>query len=114
MSRLRADGRPGGEKRGNNRDRRRRKIWLLATFDTDLGPDRARCHLRIHDRCRDVVTFHTVTADRIEPGGTYAHPNIRPACGPCQNRQGALITRERREQWRLWMQEAEAEWDGVI
>lgn len=112
--------RPGGEKRGNNRDRRRRKIWMLATFDKDLGPDKARCHLLLSDRCQTeaaVLDFHTVTADRINPGGTYAHPNIRPACRLCQVRQGGLITRERRETWRRYMQEAEAEgiaWDGVM
>lgn len=108
--------RPGGEKRGNNRDRRRRKIWLLATFDPELGPDRARCRLRIHERCREVLDFATVTADRISGGGTYAHGNIQPACSRCQNKQGALITRERRHQWLAWMEEAKAagvEWDGL-
>lgn len=109
--------RPGGERRGNNRDRKRRKIWLLATFDKDLGPDKARCHLMLSERCRQVVDFYTVTADRIEPGGTYAREGIRPACAPCQNLQGALITRERRHQWLAWMDEARAEgieWDGVV
>ena len=109
--------RPGGEKRGNNRDRRRRKIWMLATFDKDLGPDKARCHLRLADRCRGVMDYHTVTADRINPGGTYARANVRPACAPCQNLQGALITRERRHQWLAWMDEARSlgiDWDGAV
>lgn len=109
--------RAGGDKRGNNRDRKARKVWMLATFDPDLGPDRARCHLQIHDRCRGVLDFSTVTADRIDTGGTYARSNVRPACAPCQNRQGALITRERRHQWLAWMDEARSlgiEWDGQV
>lgn len=109
--------RAGGEKRGNCRDRAARKRWMLETFDTDLGPDRARCRLRISSVCVEVLDFHSVTADRKDPGGTYARANVQPACRPCQNRQGALITREKREQWQQWMREAEAagiEWDGVL
>lgn len=164
--------RPGGEKRGSSYDRARRRVWLLATFDMDLGPDKARCALAISENCRQVVDKRTLTADRIDPGGTYAHiifrdqdalddfvqgavveaihkaaddfqrswpvygddwlreradalakqldsgnGNIQPACTPCQNRQGALITRERRHQWVAWMDEARqagVEWDGVM
>lgn len=109
--------RAGGEKRGNSRDRARRKVWLLATFDPDLGPEVARCHLGIAgDRCHGYVDAHTLTVDRIEPGGTYCRSNIQPACTPCQNRQGALITAEKRHAWHWWMAEARAagiEWDGV-
>jgi 5-methylcytosine-specific restriction endonuclease McrA len=109
--------RPGGEKRGNNADRRRRKVWMLATFDLDLGPDKARCKLGLSSRCRGELTFDTITADRIDPGGTYRHENVQPACRACQHEQGALITRERRHQWLAWMEEARMlgiEWDGVI
>lgn len=109
--------RPGGEKRGNNRDRARRREWLLATFDPDLGPDKARCALDISAVCRKVVDRLSLTVDRIEPGGTYARDNIRPACSACQNTQGALITREARHQWQAWMQEAldaGIEWDGAL
>jgi hypothetical protein len=63
------------------------------------------------------VTANTLTVDRIEPGGSYAHDNIRPACRPCQNKQGALITAERRRAWRQLMDEAHAagiEWDGLM
>ena len=109
--------RPGGEHRGNSYDRARRRVWVLATFDRDLGPDLARCHLGISDRCPGTVDDVTLTVDRIEPGGSYAHGNIQPACTPCQNKQGALITREIRHQWLAWMAEAEAagiEWDGAM
>lgn len=107
--------RPGGEKRGNSRDRARRRRWLLESFDTDLGPDLARCHLELSDRCRGTVDRHTLSVDRIEPGGSYAHENIQPACTPCQTTQGALITKAARDQWRLWKDEADAlgiEWTG--
>lgn len=110
--------RPGGEKRGNNRDRARRRRWLLENFDPDLGPNKARCHLfGLSPACPGVVDARTLTVDRIEPGGSYAHDNIRPACTPCQNKQGALITWEARAQWRSLVEEAEAlgiEWDGAI
>ena len=109
--------RPGGEKRGNSRDRARRRAWLLRTFDPDLGPELARCHLKLSDVCARTVTATSLTVDRIEPGGSYAHDNIRPACRACQNTQGALITWERRYQWRGWWEEAQAagiEWDGSM
>lgn len=108
--------RPGGEKRGNNRDRARRRAYLLNEFDPDLGPDRARCHLfGLSDACAGTVDAFSLTVDRIEPGGTYCRDNIRPAGRPCQNKQGALITHEARRQWHLQKQEADAagiEWDG--
>lgn len=109
--------RPGGERRGSNRDRAARRTWLLATFDKDLGPDLARCWLGISDRCKVIVDATTLTVDRCNPGGSYCHENIQPACAPCQNKQGALITRERRHQWLSWMTEAQAadiEWDGAM
>ena len=83
--------RPGYvDKRGNNRDRERRRTWLLAHFDTDLGVGRARCHLKISTRCLRVVDETTLSVDRIELGGSYRRSNIRPACKPCQDRQGGL------------------------
>lgn len=108
--------RPGGEKRGNSTDRRRRREYLLEEFDDDLGPDRARCHLfGLSEACLGTVDRYSLTVDRIEPGGSYCRDNIRPACKPCQNKQGALITKERRDQWRLHMAEADAadiDWNG--
>lgn len=109
--------RPGGERRGNTRDRARRRVWLLSTFDPDLGPELARCHLGTSDMCSGTVDARTLTVDRIEPGGSYARDNIQPACRVCQNQQGALISWESRRQWREWMAEARAagiDWDGVM
>ena len=68
------------DKRGNAEDRRRRKLWLLRAHDPDLGPDRCRC---FRTGCKRILTFDTVTADRIIPGiygGTYRHENLRAAC----------------------------------
>jgi hypothetical protein len=110
--------RRGGERRGNNRDRARRRQWLLETFDPDLGPDKARCHLfGLSDACLGTVDARSLTVDRIEPGGSYCRDNIRPACAPCQSVQGALITWEARRAYDLLVEEAEAlgiEWDGAI
>lgn len=104
--------RPGGEKRGNNKDRRARKIWMLATFDPELEPDQARCRLNLAERCLGLLDYATVTADRIDQGGTYARHNVQPACKPCQSLQGGLATvrfmspiieayRAVREQWEI-------------
>lgn len=109
--------RAGGEKRGNYLDRRRRRKWLLETFDVDMGPDSARCHLKLSPVCAGTVDPLSLTVDRIEPGGTYAHSNIRPACRPCQSRQGALVTYWSRYQWFEWRREADEagiEWDGAL
>ena len=84
--------RAGGDRRGNNRDRRRRKLWLLATFDPELGPDQCRCHLMLSDRCLGILDYPTVTADRLDTGGPYTREHTRPACGPCQHLQGAMVS----------------------
>lgn len=110
--------RPGGDKRSSSYTRRRRRTWLLQEFDPDLGPDKVRCHLfGLSGHCLQYLDINTLTVDRIEPGGSYARDNIRPACKPCQNTQGALITRERRHQWKQLMEEAAArgiDWNGEI
>lgn len=78
------------DKRGNAADRARRRAWLLATFDDDLGPDYARCAMRLSADCDLVVDAVTLSVDRIVMGGTYARGNIQPGCKPCQDRQGGL------------------------
>lgn len=87
--------RRGGELRGNNRDRRARKLWLLATFDPELGADECRCHLVLSDRCLGALDYATVTADRIVPGSGYGRDALRPSCAPCQSLQGALVSQGR-------------------
>lgn len=102
----------GGD-RGNVRDRRRRREWLVETFraDRDLyitgnfianvgldgsvprgtGEPACRCY-----RCGRLLTVDTVSPDRIIPGckgGSYRRNNIRPACLPCQSVTGNEIKR---------------------
>lgn len=105
--------RPGYiDKRGNANDRAVRRSWLLTEFDVDLGPGRARCHLKLSTECERVVDEVTLSVDRIEMGGSYRRSNIQPACKPCQDRQGGLANvrnlddllvayRAAREQWEI-------------
>lgn len=74
--------------RGSAADRRSRKRYLLVTFgDGEL----VTCY-----RCAVPMLAEDLTADRIVPGargGTYARSNIRPACRPCQDEQGWMMSR---------------------
>jgi hypothetical protein len=101
-------GTTNGNARGGSDDRRRRREWLVDCYRADVdvivielayGPvlvavdiatetsqPACRCY-----RCGVLLTADTVTVDRIKPGcrgGTYARPNIRPACGPCNSETG--------------------------
>lgn len=67
--------RPGGEKRGNSTDRRRRKIWMLSRFGNGT-----HCNC-VH--CATELDYTTVEADRIIPGGSYRRENIQPSCRRC-------------------------------
>lgn len=66
------------DRRGNNRDRAARKHWMLRTWDVDLPPWNCRC---VHCGC--VLSYDTVQADRINPGGSYRRENVQPACNSC-------------------------------
>lgn len=33
--------------------------------------------------CEMMLTFETVEADRIIPGGSYRRENVQPSCAPC-------------------------------
>jgi len=68
--------RNGGDKRGKAIDRRQRKKWLLWKFN-------AKC---VH--CQKELTFGTIEADRIIPGGSYARTNIQASCRSCNIRRG--------------------------
>jgi 5-methylcytosine-specific restriction endonuclease McrA len=72
--------RPGGEKRGNSYDRRRRKEWMLRTFGD--GEEVPCTH------CSTTLTYETVEADRIVPGASYRRENIQPACRECNLSRG--------------------------
>lgn len=78
--------------RGSASTRRIRKQWLLDTFGDGTE---AVCTF-----CPEMLTFETITVDRIIPGiegGTYARDNIRPSCMKCASKQGADMSCERRK-----------------
>ena len=74
--------------RGSAHSRRVRKLWLLGEFgDGTTAP----CAFG----CGTVVSFETITVDRFPipgcQGGKYIRGNIRPACGPCNERHGGAL-----------------------
>lgn len=111
-------GTSNGNSSGSAEDRRRRKLWLLDTYAADVflvldefsnlrevpmsaldvyGDDAIRC-CRCY-RCGKLVTFETMTVDRIIPGcrgGTYRRTNIRPCCGKCNSKTGGAQRGKRR------------------
>jgi 5-methylcytosine-specific restriction endonuclease McrA len=72
--------RNGDDKRGKARDRRRRKLWLLAMHGNG---DSCPC---VH--CGKTLTFDSLQQDRIIPGKSYARTNVQPSCAPCNIRRG--------------------------
>lgn len=89
-------GRCNTNERGNSRERRARKMFLL---DRHGDGKQAPCW-----ECGTAVTFDTMRVDRIIPGedgGTYRRNNIRIHCGSCSGRQGqrrtaAILAQKRR------------------
>ncbi len=74
--------------RGNTKDRRARRAWLLKVYESD-EPGLARCY-----RCGALLNDDTITVDRIKPGaqgGTYRRTNIRPACALCNSETGGAV-----------------------
>lgn len=67
------------DKRGNNQDRKARKLWLLSV--EKFGGDGT--HVFCVHGCQTLLDYETVQADRIEPGGSYRRDNVQPACFPC-------------------------------
>lgn len=80
--------------RGNTKDRRVRRQWLLDTFGD--GKE-AQCAF---DNCSTMLTFNTITVDRFPipgiEGGRYIRGNIRPACGYHNSKDGGEIAMQRR------------------
>lgn len=51
-------------------------------------------------RCGLILTFDTITVDRIVPGiegGRYIRKNIRPACAPCNCETGGQLGAARKQ-----------------
>lgn len=82
--------RPGGEKRGNSRDRRARKLWMLKQWGNGFT---CPC---VH--CGAPLEYETVEADRIVPGGSYRRDNVQPACRACN------LARSDNADWKLEVQ----------
>jgi 5-methylcytosine-specific restriction endonuclease McrA len=73
--------------RGSSRDRAARVWWLLRRYGNGID---CPCLLRISPRCEKRLSRDTLTVDKVVParaGGKYRHPNIIPACGPCNRRK---------------------------
>lgn len=74
------------DSRGNARDRRRRREFLINKFG-----DGTTC---VCSHCPTVLTVETVNTDRITPGwkgGRYTRDNIRPSCADCGSKQGGTM-----------------------
>lgn len=71
--------RHGGEKRGNSKDRRARKWWMLSP-GAGFGGDGVRVAC-VHCSC--MLDFDTVEADRRDPRLGYARVNVQPSCRSC-------------------------------
>lgn len=81
-------GTSNGNANGNSQARRRRKLWLLATFGDGVSV--------VCSHCPEVLFYSTLSVDRIVPGcqgGTYKRGNIQPACLPCNSRLGGALRR---------------------
>jgi hypothetical protein len=80
--------------RGNTKDRRVRRQWLIDTFGD--GKE-AQCAF---DDCSQMLDIHTITVDRFPipgvEGGRYVRGNIRPACGYHNSQDGAQLAMNRR------------------
>jgi 5-methylcytosine-specific restriction endonuclease McrA len=78
--------RAGGDKRGSAATRRARKQWMLGAIeDRTLGwaPFGGNGTTVPCVFCKESLTFATVEADRIVPGGSYRRENVQPACRAC-------------------------------
>jgi hypothetical protein len=76
--------RHSGDARGSSRDREIRVNWLLLAFGDGIT---APC-----EWCAALLTWRTVTADRLNPGGPYARHNIVPSCLSCNEERGDSTT----------------------
>jgi hypothetical protein len=72
--------RHGGDKRGSSRDRAARKRWMLSP-EAGFGGDGT--YVPCVHGCLSLLSYVTVEADRIRPGGSYARSNVQPSCRSC-------------------------------
>jgi hypothetical protein len=72
--------RAGGDKRGSNGDRKKRREWLVSP---EAGFGGNGSEVKCFWECGRELNVWIVEADRIVPGGSYRRDNIVPACRPC-------------------------------
>jgi hypothetical protein len=77
--------RNGGDRRGSNGDRRRRRWWLVSPEAGFNGNGESvecfwGCGRRVY---AETWLGPVVEADRVIAGGSYRRENIVPACRPC-------------------------------
>jgi 5-methylcytosine-specific restriction endonuclease McrA len=82
-------------RRGNTKDRRARRMFLLSP-ESGFGGNGVyvRCW-----ECGMLVDYLTMVVDRIIPGcrgGGYQRWNIRPQCHRCADKQSHRLRREQR------------------
>jgi len=73
-------GRRLNDHRGNSRDRKVRKLKLLAHYGNGVT---VACVW-----CNDQLTYETVEADRIDPNKFYRFDNVLPSCRRCNASRG--------------------------
>ena len=82
------------DKRGNNEDRKRRKLYMLRTYgDGETVP----C-----THCGTPLDYYTVEADRIDPEGSYRRENVVQSCGPCNRNRFFGVDMADSEEQREW------------
>lgn len=81
-----------GNVAGSSYARRARKQKMLDVYGDGIHVMCRRCWSA-------VLTFTTLTVDRIIPGcegGTYRWENVQPACSPCNTKHGSELGNARR------------------
>lgn len=92
----RSRGTSNGNATGSAASRRKRKQRMLQPYGGHGGNgETVPCY-----RCRQPLTYATLTVDRIVAGmdgGSYAWPNVRPACQECNIATGNQLKWHRRK-----------------
>lgn len=119
MSTKSPRGTTNGNDRGSTETRRRRRVWMMETYASDV-PGFVRCYrcgtllyneddqpagfLRAREENPEYIApwwgvmgpVRSLTIDRIIPGtkgGKYVRNNIRPACGSCNSSTGSKLAK---------------------
>lgn len=72
--------------RGNSKDRRARKNWMLSDSKFSRRPGTEGHNVNC-THCGKELDYHTVESDKINPSGGYQRHNVQPACRTCNIRR---------------------------